>query len=37
VERAIECALADAAEILIVRHLREQLVAHGSIAALLRF
>lgn len=34
---AIASALAEDAEVLAVRHLREQLAAHGSIAALLRF
>lgn len=37
IESAVELALAEAAEVLVVRHLREQLAAHGSIAALLRF
>ena len=36
-ESAVELALAQAAEVLIVRHLPERLLAHGSIAALLRF
>ncbi len=37
VENAIELALENAAEVLVVRHLGEKLAAHGSIAALLRF
>jgi peptide chain release factor subunit 1 len=33
----IELALADSADVLVVRHEREQLAAHGSIAALVRY
>jgi peptide chain release factor subunit 1 len=37
VASAIELAIASSAEVLMVRHEREQLAAHGSIAALLRY
>jgi peptide chain release factor subunit 1 len=37
VERAIELAQTEAAEVLIVRHLQDRLAEHGSIGALLRF
>ncbi len=37
IESAVELALEQAAEVPIVRHLRERLAVHGSIAALLRF
>jgi peptide subunit release factor 1 (eRF1) len=37
IERALELALMQSAEVLVVRHFGEELDEHGSVAAVLRF